>query len=169
MHSLYRATPPSPLLFLSLPFSRSRIERRGWDIPGLTTSFAAAMICGAIRHWLQRCVCGRGSGRDGDRALQKVTIRQTYRDRERAPSRDFYWEKRTPEKTLHHRRNASFDQGGLGAPWPRRLRCFYGFELSLPFSTSPTAFMFLKPSRNLSPFLMEGPVRICQQKNAFCC
>lgn len=28
-------------------------------------------------------MCGRGSGRDGDRALQKVTIRQTYRDRER--------------------------------------------------------------------------------------
>lgn len=41
----------------------------------------------------------------------------------------------------------------------------------LPFFSPPppAAFMFLPSCRTLSPFLMEGPVRICHQNNAFGC
>lgn len=48
-------SPPPPSL------SRSRAALRGWDIPGLTKSLAAAMICWAAPARLQRCVRGGGS------------------------------------------------------------------------------------------------------------
>lgn len=115
------------------------------------------MICGAIRHWLQRCVCGRGSGRDGDRALQKVTIRQTDRDRERAPSRDFYWEKRTPENTLHHRRNASFDQGDLAHLGPDACAAFTGLKTLSPLFHFSGCFHVPQAVSHFEPVSNGGP------------
>lgn len=59
--------------------------------------------------------------------------------------------------------------GGVVAPWPRSLRSSVCLKTLFPPGSPPAVFMFFPSSRTLNPCLMEGPVRICLQKNAFFC
>lgn len=146
--------------FLSLPsLSRSRTELWGWDIPGLTTSLVAAVICWAIRSWLQRCVCGRNSGRDGDRGTgREVTVRE--RVSAQAGGRNGFIQthgaQTSPEKPPRHL-NSSLDQRGGVAPLaPVACAALLVWKLSFPPSTNGCFHVPLVASR-VQPVSNGGP------------
>ena len=131
----------SPLLLLS----RSRIELWGWDIPGLTTDSAAAMICWATRHWLQRCVCGGGGGRDERaRAGRSFTDRGSVRARGRFHPQSTRTSQTSPGEKLHllqgereRERERGVEGSELSHLGPRKKPALRrGSENSPPRSTS---------------------------------